>query len=127
MRPKSIATVVVTFSSTPRVSSTPTPAWVIVSSVRSGRISLTEPTRVVLPTPNPPTITIFTAAATDDGSTSSCFGPLRGAAIVSEAIVSEAIVSELSQSIHHLLDQRRIATVCGGKRCAYLHLLPLHH
>ncbi|CAM5476646.1 hypothetical protein SBADM41S_11584 [Streptomyces badius] len=37
-------------------------AWVMVSSVVSGLISLTEPTMVVLPTPKPPTMTIFTAA-----------------------------------------------------------------
>ncbi len=43
----------------PLVSSMAAPAWVIVSSVLSGRISLTERTMVVLPTPNPPTITIF--------------------------------------------------------------------
>src|SRR3954447_24273009 len=59
IRPKSNATVVVVLRSTPAVSSTPCPACVITSSVLSGRISLTERTRVVLPTPKPPTTTIF--------------------------------------------------------------------
>src|SRR5690606_17692526 len=49
--------------------STPAPAWVIVSSVLSGRISLTARTRVVLPTPNPPTTTIFNPCAAVAGST----------------------------------------------------------
>ena len=53
MRPKSMATVVVVLASTPAVSSTGRPASVSGSSVRSGRISLTAPTSVVLPTPNP--------------------------------------------------------------------------
>src|SRR3954452_5494693 len=59
MRPKSKATVVVVFDWTNEASSIPTPAWVIVSSVLSGRISLTDWTIVVLPTPKPPTITIL--------------------------------------------------------------------
>src|SRR5215207_10780390 len=71
MRPKSIATVVVDFSSTPVVSSTPTLASVSNSSVRSGRISLTAPTNVVLPAPKPPAISIFTATG------SSSAGPMR--------------------------------------------------
>ena len=44
IRPKSIATVVVDFVSTPSRSSIPVPISVSVSSVRSGRISLTAPT-----------------------------------------------------------------------------------
>src|SRR5882757_10396506 len=59
MRPKSIATVVVTFPGTARVSSTPSPAEVIIASVVNGVISETEPTSVVLPTPKPPAMTIF--------------------------------------------------------------------
>ena len=65
MRPKSMATVVVTFWSTPSVSSTNWPASLSSSSVRSGLISLTAPTRVVLPTPNPPATSIFSARAVD--------------------------------------------------------------
>src|SRR4030081_2906262 len=63
MRPKSSATVVVVFRSTPERSSTPTDAAVITSSVRSGATSLTEPTMVVLPTPKPPAMMILTALA----------------------------------------------------------------
>src|SRR5256885_16414801 len=59
IRPKSIATVVVTLPGTARVSSTPSPADVMIASVVSGVISETEPTSVVLPTPKPPAMTIF--------------------------------------------------------------------
>src|SRR3954465_6130136 len=59
MRPKSMATVVVILPGPCRLSSTPTPAEVMMASVVSGVISETEPTRVVLPTPNPPAMTIF--------------------------------------------------------------------
>src|SRR3954470_8663262 len=59
IRPKSIATVVVVLLGIWRVSSTPTPAEVMMASAVSGVISETEPTSVVLPTPNPPPITIF--------------------------------------------------------------------
>src|SRR3954452_11709381 len=61
MRPKSSATVVVVLRSTPVRSSIPDPASVSSSSVRSGGISLTVPTMVVLPTPNPPAIRILSA------------------------------------------------------------------
>src|SRR5262249_41344710 len=43
--------------------STPVEASVTIASVRSGMISETAPTNVVLPAPNPPAITIFVAAA----------------------------------------------------------------
>src|SRR5436190_7545091 len=59
MRPKSIATVVVSLLGTFDVSSTLAPAEVISASVVSGSISEIDPTRVVLPTPKPPAITIF--------------------------------------------------------------------
>src|SRR3954454_801276 len=59
IRPKSMATVVVIFPGTCRLSSTPTPAEVMMASVVSGVISETDPTSVVLPTPNPPAMTIF--------------------------------------------------------------------
>ena len=61
IRPKSIATVVVFLSSTPEVSSIPTLLSVSSSSVRSGRISLTDPTSVVLPAPKPPATRILMA------------------------------------------------------------------
>src|SRR5262245_40609097 len=56
-----MATVVVTFASTPSTSSTPPLSTVTYSSVSSGWISLTAPTRVVLPTPKPPAMRIFSA------------------------------------------------------------------
>jgi hypothetical protein len=65
IRPKSIATVVVSLSPTPATSSTPTLATVRYSSVRSGSTSLTEATKVVLPTPKPPAIRSFTAVGAD--------------------------------------------------------------
>src|SRR5918998_108182 len=59
-RAKSMATVVVVFVATPVVSSTPSDSWVSGASVVSGVISDTAPTKVVLPTPKPPAITILT-------------------------------------------------------------------
>src|SRR3954465_10127239 len=58
-RPKSIATVVVVLCGVRPMSSTPRDASVITASVVSGMISDTAPTKVVLPTPNPPATTIF--------------------------------------------------------------------
>src|SRR6266511_4137274 len=54
IRPKSIATVVVVLFGTAAVSSTPTDSAVMSCSVVSGGISDTDPTKVVLPAPNPP-------------------------------------------------------------------------
>src|SRR5688500_5312531 len=59
MRPKSMATVVVSLPGTFDASSMPTPAEVITASVVSGSISETAPTMVVLPTPKPPATTIL--------------------------------------------------------------------
>src|SRR6476620_8631544 len=59
MRPKSIATVVVRFSGTTELSSTPIDAVVIASSVSSGGISDNAETSVVLPTPKPPAMRIL--------------------------------------------------------------------
>jgi hypothetical protein len=42
--------------------STPAEASVTIASVRSGMISETAPTNVVLPAPNPPAMTIFVDA-----------------------------------------------------------------
>src|SRR6266700_4023341 len=106
IRPKSMATVVAFFCSTPRTSSTPTLTSVIVSSVVSGLISLTEPTRVVLPTPNPPTTTILTAVAAEAGSASSRAGPTAN--------------SEPLESIHHRLEQFGIGDSGGAHRGAHL-------
>ena len=58
-RPKSIATVVVVLFGVCERSSTPALASVMTASVVSGSISETAPTSVVLPTPNPPAMTIF--------------------------------------------------------------------
>src|SRR5690349_25141206 len=54
-----MATVVVAFVGTAVRLSTPTLALVTKASVRSGTISDTAPTKVVLPTPKPPATTIF--------------------------------------------------------------------
>src|SRR5690348_9191424 len=61
MRPKSSATVVVVLFATAEVSSMPIDRSVISASVTSGSISEIAPTKVVLPTPKPPLMTIFTA------------------------------------------------------------------
>src|SRR6266851_1047728 len=63
IRPKSMATVVVVLASTPLRSSKPTLALVRASSVRNGRTSLTAPTNVVLPAPNPPATRILNTAS----------------------------------------------------------------
>ena len=56
-----MATVVVVLPSTPAVLSVPRLPSVSSSSVRSGLISLTAPTSVVLPTPKPPAKRILMA------------------------------------------------------------------
>src|SRR5258705_5744775 len=97
MRPKSMATVVVTFPGTARVSSTPSPAEVIIASVVNGVISETEPTSVVLPTPNPPAMTIF--------------------ADVTRPVVGRCAMSEPAKSTQHPLQQfcaHRVVAVEGG-------------
>src|SRR5579875_3707061 len=62
-----MATVVVVLSGTWERSSTWSLAEVITASVVSGVISDTDPTKVVLPTPNPPATTILTEAIADSG------------------------------------------------------------
>ena len=64
MRPKSMATVVVVLFSTPAVISTCMPGSLRSSSVRSGLISVSAPTSVVLPAPNPPATRILIATGT---------------------------------------------------------------
>src|SRR3954470_24060052 len=59
IRPKSMATVVVVLPAVWVRSSMPAEAEVMTASVRSGLISETAPTKVVLPTPKPPATTIF--------------------------------------------------------------------
>src|SRR5918999_586280 len=97
IRPKSKATVVVNLSATPPASSIPMPARVIVSSVLSGRISLTELTMVVLPTPNPPTTTILSPVSI----------VLRSGTWVAN--------SELAESNEHLLQGLGVGKL-GGRR-----------
>src|SRR5690606_29350326 len=58
-----MATVVVALVGTASRSSTPSDSLVTRASVRSGWISETDPTKVVLPTPKPPAITILVDAA----------------------------------------------------------------
>src|SRR5690348_12868642 len=94
------------FSSTPPTSSTPTPAPVVFSSVVSGRIALAEPTRWVVPTPNPPTTTILTARDSEAGSASSSAGP--------------ASSSELGKAIQHRLQQFGVRKIRGDDRGARL-------
>src|SRR4051794_9978126 len=60
IRPKSMVTVVVVLPSTPARSSAPSTP-VSTSSVCKGRISLTDPTMVVLPAPKPLAIKILSA------------------------------------------------------------------
>src|SRR5215475_8902416 len=95
IRPKSIATVVVDFSSTPYSELTSSLRSLSVSSVRSGRISLTEPTSVVLPAPKPPAIRILMAVRAG----SAC----------------SASRSDASQAIDNLLEDLEIAEA-GGLR-----------
>lgn len=59
IRPKSMATVVVALCSTPSSRSVAALTSVSSSSVFSGSISLTAPTKVVLPTPKPPATRIL--------------------------------------------------------------------
>src|ERR1700761_4047481 len=67
-RPKSIATVVVTFSGVAARSSVPWLASVIRASVVTGSISEMDRTNVVLPAPNPPAMTILVEMAVGDSS-----------------------------------------------------------
>src|SRR6201996_3927937 len=67
-RPKSIATVVVTFSGVAARSSVPWLASVIRASVVTGSISEIDRTNVVLPAPKPPAMTILVETAEGDSS-----------------------------------------------------------
>src|SRR5689334_5922571 len=95
--PKSIATVVVVFVECWPGMSIPTATSVISASVVSGAMSEMAPTVVVLPTPKPPAMTIFTgsggfepgadAVRSDDGTESTDhsqdeFGRVGGAHVV---------------------------------------------
>src|SRR5580700_3659646 len=67
IRPKSMATVVVVLVSTPSVRSMSALGALRSSSVRSGRISVSDPTSVVFPAPKPPAIRILIAIGTASG------------------------------------------------------------
>src|ERR1700761_8320073 len=67
-RPKSMATVVVTFSGVAARSSVAWLASVIRASVVTGSVSEIDLTNVVLPTPNPPAMTILVETAVGDSS-----------------------------------------------------------
>src|SRR5262245_13153361 len=99
MRPKSIATVVVVLPATWAVSSTPREAVVRAASVVSGMISETAPTKVVLPTPNPPAITIFTGV----GARSPAGGLDR------------------AESIQHPLQKSEVGAVANLRRAVHPH------
>src|ERR1700729_1083597 len=96
MRPKSMATVVVVLRSTPASWSTPTLRSLSSSSVRSGRISLIEATRVVLPAPNPPAIRILVVTGR----------PPRSAAGRSECLKSIEYVPQQSRVSYGSLASR---------------------
>src|SRR6478609_3511270 len=90
MRPKSMATVVVVLSPVWVRSSMPADADVMTASVRSGLISETAPTNVVLPTPKPPATTIF-----------------------AEVVARAAPPLELAKSTEHPFEQRHIRRAAG--------------
>src|SRR2546423_10933868 len=69
MQPKSRATVVATFAGTSPVRSICAATEVIAASVVSGRIWEIDDPAVVLPTPKPPAMTIFTGTGGRRGST----------------------------------------------------------
>src|SRR5689334_18946674 len=75
----------------------PALASVMTASVVSGGISLTAPTNVVLPTPKPPAMTIFT-----DNGAAAARGAGGGAA------------SDGAEAIEHLLEKGRVRTRAGA-------------
>jgi hypothetical protein len=70
-----MATVVVDLLGVAATSSRLTLACVITASVVNGTISDTEPTNVVLPTPNPPATTIFAEMRGLGGGSVAVFAP----------------------------------------------------
>src|ERR1700722_1877414 len=104
MRPKSIATVVVDFCSTPARSSTSRLGSLSVSSVRSGRISLIDATSVVLPAPKPPAMRILMAS---------------GDGLLSSSKPAEGICDILENSRVGQASPRRFA---NGDQAAFAHV-----
>src|SRR5215467_10646744 len=129
MRPKSIATVVVVLPGTCRLSSTPTPADVMIASVVSGVISETEPTSVVLPTPKPPAMTIFADVTRPDGlramskppkSTEHPFQQFRTDRVVAVAIEGRWFVDGDKALRRHIGDDHPGDTERQLHSCGYL-------
>src|SRR5688500_5450853 len=99
MRPKSIATVVdVLVVEAVPASSTPSLTRVIAASVVSGVISEIDPTNVVLPTANPPAMTILTGMGTLSDS------------------LGEESTSERLKAIENPFQKLDVRTV-AGRRC----------
>src|SRR3954468_25077776 len=109
MRPKSMATVVETFVEGTGTSSMPMPALVMSASVRSGAISDTAPTKVVLPTPNPPATTIFADVIRSRGglsSTKSIEHPLdQLSALVDAGVVGQRRLDPHETLVQQVRDQ----------------------
>src|ERR1700704_4857516 len=93
MRPKSISTVVVFFIGVASRPSIPADALVTSSSVRSGMISETAPTNVVLPAPNPPAMTIFVEAV---ALASECFKATQRPSYEFVALVTRRLLGQCS-------------------------------
>src|SRR5690349_6374844 len=88
----------------------PSDSLVTRASVRSGLISDTEPTRVVLPTPKPPATTIFVEAVARPPAlerTSSTEGPFN--------------------QIQSLIARRAVGHRCLHPHVALLHQVPEEH
>src|ERR1044072_6555368 len=118
MRPKSMATVVVVFASTPATLSASTLAVVNAASVVSGSISLTEPTKVVFPTPKPPATRILIWRGNSESEVSEtnkqCLQDLRvvGVGVVRGRLGDHrARVDQVGQQ--HLRHVRGLLQVCG--------------
>src|SRR6476620_8893613 len=91
-----MATVVVTFSGVWVRSSTPAATEVMDASVVSGSISEMAPTVVVLPTPKPPAITIFTGNGGRGGSPSASTDRAPGVGDSSKTIDNPAQNSDIT-------------------------------
>src|SRR5919201_4577675 len=104
IRPKSIATVVVDLSGTALVSSTPSDSAVRSCSVVSGGISESDPTKVVLPAPNPPATRILS------GTSPAPPRPARGGRALTR-----------TESIQQPPEDRRVGGTVAGHRPRQVH------
>src|SRR3984885_7608528 len=87
--------------------STPAEASVTISSVRSGMISETAPTNVVLPAPNPPATTIFVEAVAPE---SECFKatqrpPYEFVALIPGRLLGQRSMHPKVTGQHQITDQ----------------------